>query len=295
MGEDTLFPIWEHDETRLKPFDPFKQALLEQLIEEGEGILDEGIRGVVRALNSHPDVCTSDSCAGTFHLLVSPEDVFKPGRLPLPENPETGLPMFHFCCPLCSQGSVCELQKLSVRKVKEGNFTDIGGSYITKPMLSEYRFDWMPEHREEWTHGMKSFGSPLTTEEIEDVLGGLDVPEDYMVLLELTLPYVMGLWCRNPETEAKVLKAVHSAGWVYSYWQSWPSEWGPTDSPSPWSSMRMLLIMDTFNISFYIPLSNSKESLPPPERLELIVREANAAMERAQTKLPALEQAASGL
>jgi|TARA_B100000315_G_C14469489_1_gene537625 hypothetical protein len=57
----------------------------------------------------------------------------------------------------------------------------------------------------------------------------------------------------------------------------------------------MLLIMDTFNISFYIPLSNSKESLPPPERLELIVREANAAMERAQTKLPALEQAASGL
>jgi hypothetical protein len=282
-------------------FKTVKQGTMKWMEEEGwEDSIDEGIRKVIRALNSHPDICTQESCAGSFELLASPVDVFKTGRNPLAENnPETGLPRFHECCPLCSQGAVCDLQKLAAHRVKfpkmdGASYIHDGTSYITKPMLPELRFDWIPEYREEWSHGLKRFGSQLTTEDIEDVLGGLDVPDGFMILLELNSPYVVAMG-RDPEVEWKFLKAVHSAGWLYSFQTYWArGSYGPTGKtvPCDWS---IVSVSESITLSVHIPLGNPKESLPPPERLELIVREANVAMERWQAKLPALEQVPSSL
>ena len=310
MGEDILFPIWERGKMRLKDFDAFKLHELGQIMEVGEDFIDEGVRGAVRALNSHSDVCTGESCMGKFAFRFGREDVFESylsnkarhwsfgwGSMFSPasslENPE----MFPHCCPECSQGSICELRKQSVIKVKSGI-----ESTITVPMQPGLRFDWIPEYREEWSHGLKKFGSPLTTMYIEDVLGGLDVPDGFMILLEISLPQIMAVNCRNPETEEKLLKAVHSAGWVYSWFRSW-SDICAAGDPSNSALLkatkdlqpRMLWIMNSPEHPIYIPLSNPKESLPPPERLELIVREANAAMERWQAKLPALARVASSL
>jgi len=284
-------------------FKTVKQETMEWMEKEGlEGSIDEGIREVIRVLNSHPDICTQESCVGKFSLLASPEDVFEAGRSPLAENnPETGLPRFHECCPLCSQGTVCDLQKLAVHQVKfskvDGDsYTHDGTSYITYPMQPELRFDWIPEYREEWSHGLKRFGSPLTTEDIEDVLGGLDVPDGFMTLLELTPPYVVVMGS-DPEAEWKFLKAVHSVGWLYSFRTYWArgSEYGPSGKTMPSCDWSIVMVADIIPLSVYIPLGNPKESLPPPERLELIVREANVAMERWQAKLPALEQVPSSL
>ena len=286
MGEDT--PLDPSD------FNAVKQYTLGWMEKEGlEDSIDEGLREVVRVLNSHPDICTLESCAGRIDLYVSPEDVFETGREPLPENPETGLPRFHDCCPLCSQGSICDLQKLVVHKVKSDLY-ELGDSHITYPMQPELRLDWMPEYREEWSHGLKKFGSPLTVGDIEGVLGDLDVPDGYMILLDLKLPYLMVVF-RDSETGGDFLNFVHSAGWVYSFWVSYPRDYGPADDSFPFSNMRFVMVMNMMRFGVYIPLSNSKESLPPPERLELIVREANAAMERWQAKLPALEQVPSSL
>ena len=158
-------------------------------------------------------------------------------------------------------------------------------------MTPENRFDWTPKYREEWSHGLKKFSSPLTSADLEDVLGGLDIPDGYTVLLELSLPY-LNLMCRDIETGLKLLKSAHSAGWVYSFFQYSPQ--GSRTKGYPLLDLHEVMIWEQLG-SVKILLGNSKASLPPPEQLEQIVKVVNTTLKKAQAKIPTLERVPSSL